>query len=81
MTTLFIGKFLWGRLEPSDDIESLHWVQPKDINVDRDIMAEHRDLYANLCVYMAKNKVLEEAKDRVTLAIEQAKAKYGNSIA
>jgi bifunctional NMN adenylyltransferase/nudix hydrolase len=70
MTTLFIGKFLWGRLEPSDDIESLHWIQPKDINVDRDIMIEHRDLYANLCVYIDKNKILEEAN-----------VKYDNSIA
>jgi hypothetical protein len=70
MTTLFIGKFLWGRIEASDDIESLHWVQPKDINVDRDIMVEHRDLYANLCVYMDENKILEEAN-----------VKYDNSIA
>lgn len=65
MTTLFIGKFLWGRIEPSDDIASLHWVEPKNINVDRDIMVEHRDLYANLCVYLNKNQVLEQAKDNV----------------
>jgi bifunctional NMN adenylyltransferase/nudix hydrolase len=81
MTTLFIGKFLWGRIEPSDDIASLHWVEPKNINVDKDIMVEHRDLYANLCVYLGKNKVLEQAKDKVPTAIEQAKAKYGESIA
>jgi len=81
MTTLFIGKFLWGRIEPSDDIASLHWVEPKNINVDKDIMVEHRDLYVNLCVYLGKNKVLEQAKDKVPTAIEQAKAKYGESIA
>jgi bifunctional NMN adenylyltransferase/nudix hydrolase len=80
MTTLFIGKFLWGRIEPSDDIASLHWLEPKNINVDRDVMVEHRDLYANLCVYLAKNKVLENAKDKVPTAIEEAKAKYGESI-
>ncbi len=79
MTTLFIGKFLWGRIEPSDDIASLHWVEPKNINVDKDIMVEHRDLYANLCFYLAKNQVLEQAKDKIPLAIEKAKAKYGNS--
>jgi bifunctional NMN adenylyltransferase/nudix hydrolase len=79
MTTLFIGKFLWGRIEPSDDIASLHWVEPKNINVDKDIMVEHRDLYANLCVYLSKNNILENAK--IPTAIENAKVKYGESIA
>jgi len=79
MTTLFIGKFLWGRIEPSDDIASLHWLEPKNINVDRDIMEEHRDLYANLCVYLSKNNTLENAK--IPIAIEKAKVKYGESIA
>ena len=60
---------------------NLHWVEPKNINVDRDIMVEHRDLYANLCVYLNKNQVLEQAKDKVPLAIEKARAKYGDSIA
>jgi bifunctional NMN adenylyltransferase/nudix hydrolase len=78
MTTLFIGKFLWGRIEPSDDIASLHWVEPKNINVDKDIMVEHRDLYANLCVYLSKNNILENAK--IPTAIENAKVKYGESI-
>ena len=37
MTTLFLGKFMWGKVTPSDDIASLTWVKPEDIDVDTDI--------------------------------------------
>lgn len=45
MTTLFIGKFLFGAIKPSDDIAVLEWKYPSDIDVERDIMPEHRPLF------------------------------------
>ena len=48
MTTLFAGKFIFGKAAPSDDIATLAWVDPFSLNVDTDIMEEHRDLYRTL---------------------------------
>ncbi len=53
MTTLFIGKFLFGNIKATDDIESLHWVHISEINVDTDIMPEHRELYVKLMQYFS----------------------------
>ncbi len=58
MTTLFIGKFIFGNPKGNDDIESLHWVYPEDINIDSDIMPVHRQLYAKLFNYISKNNVI-----------------------
>lgn len=80
MTTLFISKFLWGRIEPSDDIFSLHWVEPSTLK-ESDIMEEHRELFKNLLDYLKRNNTLENAKTEVSEAISKAKEKYGNSIA
>lgn len=52
MTTLFIGKFVMGRIQPSDDIAQLAWVYPDDLNVDNDVMFEHRSLFVKLKEYM-----------------------------
>ena len=52
MTTLFIGKFLWGNAKPSDDIADLKWVMPDKINVETDIMPEHRELFSKLINYL-----------------------------
>ena len=43
MTTLYIGKFVMGRITPSDDIAELAWLNPSDINIERDIMVEHQE--------------------------------------
>ena len=59
MTTLFIGKFIFGRIEPSDDIFSLHWINPADINVSNDIMPEHQSLFEELLTYIAVNKIAD----------------------
>lgn len=57
MTTLYLGRFVYGRIEPSDDIASLHWVYPKDITI-MDIMPEHQELYRSLITYMALKRTL-----------------------
>jgi bifunctional NMN adenylyltransferase/nudix hydrolase len=57
ITTLFAGKFLWGAIKPSDDIASLHWVYPSDIDIDKDIMPEHQDLFADLLNFLIDNKL------------------------
>lgn len=51
LTTLFIGKFIYGRIEPSDDIESLHWLDIKSITIN-DIVEEHKCLFTNLLNYL-----------------------------
>ncbi len=48
MTTLFAGKYIFGKAKASDDIESLTWLDPFKLNVDTDIMPEHRDLFKAL---------------------------------
>lgn len=57
MTTLFLGKFLWGAIKPSDDIASLHWVNPADINIEKDVMPEHKELFVKLIDFIAKQEV------------------------
>lgn len=59
MTTLFIGKFLWGAINPSDDIASLHWVAIENINPETDIMVEHRELFVKLVAHLNKVEVKE----------------------
>lgn len=56
MTTFFAGKFIFGSIQPSDDIASLHWVYPSDVDIDKDIMPEHQDLFADLLLFLEKNK-------------------------
>lgn len=56
MTTLFIGKFVMGRIEPSDDIASLHWVNLADLNFETDVMPEHKILFIKLAEYWVANK-------------------------
>lgn len=58
MTTLFLGKFLWGKVTPSDDIAALNWVKPEDINVEKDIMVEHRELFVKLLAYIKEQKII-----------------------
>ena len=45
MTTLFLGKLIFGHVKPTDDIEELKWVSPTNINVEKDIMPEHQNLF------------------------------------
>ena len=78
MTTLFIGKFLWGRIEPSDDIASLHWVNPSDVHID-EIMPEHQGLFETLIRFLHKTELI--SKNTGEGKIKEAKAKYGESIA
>jgi len=78
MTTLFIGKFLWGRIEPSDDIASLHWVNPFDIEL-KDIMPEHQSLFESLIRFLHKTELI--TKNTGNGKIQEAKKKFGESIA
>jgi bifunctional NMN adenylyltransferase/nudix hydrolase len=64
MTTLFIGKFMWGAITPSDDIASLHWVYPRDINIETDVMIEHRELFVKIKEHFGNvNKIIEILKN------------------
>jgi bifunctional NMN adenylyltransferase/nudix hydrolase len=56
MTTLFLGKFMWGSVKPTDDIAELAWINPFEIDIDTDIMEEHRGLFKILVAYLDKNK-------------------------
>jgi len=56
MTTFFAGKFIFGSIQPSDDIASLHWVYPSEVDIDNDIMVEHQDLFADLLLFLEKIK-------------------------
>lgn len=53
MTTLFLGKFIFGALKASDDIEKIMWVNPFEID-EQDIMEEHRQLFKKLLVHLDK---------------------------
>ena len=48
MTTLYLGEFVGGTIEPNDDIVYLHWVNPTEIDVENDIMEEHKTLMVKL---------------------------------
>jgi bifunctional NMN adenylyltransferase/nudix hydrolase len=52
MTTLFLGKFMWGKTTATDDIEDLQWVYPSKINVEKEIMVEHQELFGKLLIYL-----------------------------
>jgi len=54
MTTLFVGTFIYGSIKPSDDIASLHWVYLKDIDVKKDVMEEHQELFVELINKLTK---------------------------
>lgn len=56
MTTLYLGKFVMGRIEPSDDIASLHWVDPFDVDIETEVMEEHRVLFTKLIKYLENDK-------------------------
>jgi len=56
MTTLFLGRFVFGSIKPSDDIASLHWVYPQDVKV-KDIMPEHQELYEKLLEHISIKKL------------------------
>ena len=60
MTTLFCSKYLWGAIQPSDDIASLHWIFPSEINIDSDIMIEHQALFSELLSYLKTNLIITE---------------------
>ncbi len=64
MTTLFIGKFVFGSIQPSDDIESLHWLFPAEIS-NTDVMEEHSNLFLKLVSYMDEMEYsTEESGDK-----------------
>lgn len=62
MTTLYLGKFIFGRINPSDDIASLHWVYPTEIDIEKDLMPEHQDLFKKLLVFMVKQQIKTQVK-------------------
>ena len=56
MTTLFLGKFMFGNAKPTDDIAILDWVQPFELNVETDIMPEHQEIFYSLLNYIKDMK-------------------------
>ena len=56
MTTLFLGKYIFGPSKPSDDIATLEWKNPFELDVDTDIMEEHRELFKILLTHLNKIK-------------------------
>lgn len=57
MTTLFVGKFIYGSVIPSDDIAVLEWKNIDDINIETDIMPEHKELFEKAITFL-KNNIL-----------------------
>jgi bifunctional NMN adenylyltransferase/nudix hydrolase len=60
MTTLFIGKFMWGQVKPTDDIAELAWAYAEDLDVEKDIMPEHRDMFLILKTYLTINSIIKK---------------------
>lgn len=58
MTTLFLGKFMWGNAKPSDDIAVLTWLKPENIDVEKDVMVEHRELFVKLIEFIKNQKLV-----------------------
>lgn len=58
MTTLFIGKFLFGAINPSDDISELAWINISDLqkpnSIEQNIMGEHVPLMKILIEKLTK---------------------------
>jgi len=58
MTTLFIGKFLFGAIRPSDDISELAWINLSDLQkpnaIEQNIMEEHVPLMKILIEKLTK---------------------------
>ena len=52
MTTLFKAKYLFGHLEPSDDVEELRWFDLKDLKeiggIQKLIVEEHQSMMSIL---------------------------------
>lgn len=57
MTTLYIGKFIMGRIQPSDDIAVLEWIDLSEITTDK-IMPEHQALFVKLKTYLLKSNLI-----------------------
>lgn len=66
MSTLFIGKFLWGSIKPSDDIKELAWLDPFKIDAEKDIMPEHRPFFVQLIDYLNKTNILNLSQNELT---------------
>lgn len=60
MTTLFIGKFIFGSVKPTDDIASLEWVYSDDLDVEKDIMPEHRELFIKLKTHLNMSNIVKK---------------------
>lgn len=62
MTTLFLGKFMYGSIKPSDDISELKWIHISKFydheKVGQHIMAEHVDLMNTLVSKIYNDKVV-----------------------
>ena len=58
MTRLFITEYLWGRIEPSDDISELLWVDIDEVdrNISTMIIEEHQQLMVKLITLIKNNK-------------------------
>lgn len=61
MTTLYLAKFVFGAIKPSDDIAVLEWKRPEEIDVERDIMPEHQELFKK--AVSAFNRYVKDMSD------------------
>lgn len=61
MSTLFVGKFIFGQPKASDDLANggvVEWKDPKTIDVEKEIMPEHQEFFYALNKYLILQSVL-----------------------
>ena len=59
MTILFVGTFMYGKIEPSQNLLSLRWIDIEDINeswISKNMFDEHKQLMKVFIDYNNKNK-------------------------
>jgi bifunctional NMN adenylyltransferase/nudix hydrolase len=56
MSTLFIGKFSFGKATPTDDIAVLQWLDWRALKVE-DIMEEHQEIFVKLQAFLAQEEL------------------------
>ena len=54
ITTLFLGKFIFGINKLTNDNAELKWVNPFEIDIETEVMEEYQELYKKLLVMLDK---------------------------
>jgi bifunctional NMN adenylyltransferase/nudix hydrolase len=70
LTTLFLGKFVFGSVKPSDDIETLAWLPIKDFSndekINENVMEEHRFLMKSLIDKIYSEELVPNIGERIS---------------